>query len=198
MRTRWNRSWPSGDTRRCRCTTCACRSGQLDGDSVERRGASVAAHCSGPTAGADRGVAARLRRIDVRRAVCDACIGGGRVVRNKVCVTVDHRADWWLGSEASVYFALLRDAVRHEWKAEPISIREGGSIPAIAILEKELARRQCTCPWARAATAPTCPTNASASPTSSRATTSSCASSPGSLMCSAAQCKEWKCRQGRV
>lgn len=62
----------------------------------------------------------------------------GRVVRNKVCVTVDHRADWWLGSNASVYFALLRDAVRHEWKAEPISIREGGSIPAIAILEKEL------------------------------------------------------------
>jgi di- and tripeptidase len=62
----------------------------------------------------------------------------GRVVRNKVRVTVDHRADWWLGSDASVYFALLRDAVRHEWKAEPISIREGGSIPAIAILEKEL------------------------------------------------------------
>jgi len=60
------------------------------------------------------------------------------VGRNKVSVSVDHRADWWLGSDSSSYFRLLREAVREEWDAEPISIREGGSIPAIAILEKEL------------------------------------------------------------
>ncbi|CBQ72518.1 conserved hypothetical protein [Sporisorium reilianum SRZ2] len=58
--------------------------------------------------------------------------------RNKVSVSVDHRADWWLGSSSSSYLQLLRHAVKHEWDAEPILIREGGSIPAIAILEKEL------------------------------------------------------------
>ncbi|SPO26276.1 related to DUG2 - putative di- and tri-peptidase [Ustilago trichophora] len=62
----------------------------------------------------------------------------GESVRNKVKVSVDHRADWWLGSDSSTYFWLLKDAVKEEWNAEPISIREGGSIPAIAILEKEL------------------------------------------------------------
>lgn len=60
------------------------------------------------------------------------------LVKNKVSVTVDHRADWWMGSDSSQYFSLLREAVKEEWNAEPISIREGGSIPAIAILEKEL------------------------------------------------------------
>ncbi|SNX84559.1 related to DUG2 - putative di- and tri-peptidase [Melanopsichium pennsylvanicum] len=64
--------------------------------------------------------------------------GCGLNGRNKVSVWVDHRADWWLGSDSSRYFQLLREAVKQEWDAEPISIREGGSIPAIAILEKEL------------------------------------------------------------
>lgn len=59
-------------------------------------------------------------------------------IKNKVSVSVDHRADWWLGSDSSSFFQLLREAVKQEWNAEPISIREGGSIPAIAILEKEL------------------------------------------------------------
>ncbi|CDW98290.1 hypothetical protein [Sporisorium scitamineum] len=59
-------------------------------------------------------------------------------IKNKVSVSVDHRADWWLGSSSSSFFQLLRQAVKEEWDAEPISIREGGSIPAIAILEKEL------------------------------------------------------------
>ncbi|TKY86563.1 hypothetical protein EX895_004712 [Sporisorium graminicola] len=59
-------------------------------------------------------------------------------IKNKVRVSVDHRADWWLGSSSSSFFQLLRQAVKEEWNAEPISIREGGSIPAIAILEKEL------------------------------------------------------------
>ncbi|PWY99837.1 Zn-dependent exopeptidase, partial [Testicularia cyperi] len=58
--------------------------------------------------------------------------------RNRVEVMVDHRADWWLGSTSSRYFEILREAVSKEWNAHPISIREGGSIPAIAILEKEL------------------------------------------------------------
>ncbi|KAJ9476237.1 putative di- and tripeptidase DUG2 [Pseudozyma hubeiensis] len=60
------------------------------------------------------------------------------MIKNKVNLSVDHRADWWLGSDSSSYFQLLREAVKQEWTAEPISIREGGSIPAIAILEKEL------------------------------------------------------------
>ncbi|EPQ29230.1 uncharacterized protein PFL1_02985 [Pseudozyma flocculosa PF-1] len=68
---------------------------------------------------------------------------------NAVHVVVEHRADWWSGS-SSPYFTHLERAVRDVWGLSsssspdhdggggPISIREGGSIPAIAILEKEL------------------------------------------------------------
>ncbi|PWN53660.1 WD40 repeat-like protein [Violaceomyces palustris] len=79
--------------------------------------------------------------------------------RNKVEVKVDHRADWWLGSDQDgdgegdhqekgriqskegSYSSLLFKAVETEWGVKPVSIREGGSIPAIAILEKELGAR---------------------------------------------------------
>ncbi|KAN0064507.1 hypothetical protein ACQY0O_002135 [Thecaphora frezii] len=74
-----------------------------------------------------------------------AALSGQGSAANKVQLTVDHRADWWLGSESSRYFQHLQAAVREEWGLDqqlqqqgPISIREGGSIPAIAILEKEL------------------------------------------------------------
>ena len=61
--------------------------------------------------------------------------------RNRVSIEVEHRADWWLGSTESDEFRSLERAVRLEWELgneSPSIIREGGSIPAIAILEKEL------------------------------------------------------------
>ncbi|KAK0539644.1 hypothetical protein OC835_001043 [Tilletia horrida] len=57
---------------------------------------------------------------------------------NRASVRIDHRADWWLGSETSAYSQALADAIEAEWGEAPVSIREGGSIPAMALLEKEL------------------------------------------------------------
>ncbi|PWN46394.1 Zn-dependent exopeptidase [Ceraceosorus guamensis] len=56
---------------------------------------------------------------------------------NRIGVYIKHRADWWLG-EDSAYSTALASAVQSEWGQAPVSIREGGSIPSLAILEKEL------------------------------------------------------------
>jgi hypothetical protein len=39
---------------------------------------------------------------------------------------VDRTADWWLGELDDDYFRALENAVRDEWQAEPLRIREGG------------------------------------------------------------------------
>ncbi|CAD6909532.1 unnamed protein product [Tilletia controversa] len=57
---------------------------------------------------------------------------------NRARVRIDHRADWWLGSEKDAYSQALADSIEAEWGEAPVSIREGGSIPAMALLEKEL------------------------------------------------------------
>lgn len=57
---------------------------------------------------------------------------------NRIEVQVIHRADWWLGSVDLPYWHALADAVQAEWGEAPLHIREGGSIPGIAVLEKEL------------------------------------------------------------
>ncbi|KAM5533124.1 hypothetical protein V8D89_013172 [Ganoderma adspersum] len=56
-----------------------------------------------------------------------------------VQVSIEHTADWWLGNLDDPWFRALEDAVRDEWAAEPLRIREGGSIPSIPYLEKEFA-----------------------------------------------------------
>ncbi|KAI0754689.1 Zn-dependent exopeptidase [Daedaleopsis nitida] len=58
---------------------------------------------------------------------------------NRLDVTIDHMADWWLGSLDDRWFHALEDAVRDEWEIDPLRIREGGSIPSIPYLEKEFA-----------------------------------------------------------
>ncbi|KAK0547065.1 hypothetical protein OC846_003652 [Tilletia horrida] len=65
-------------------------------------------------------------------------VGAGKAGVNSCSVRIDHRADWWLGVEGATYSAALADAIEAEWGEAPVSIREGGSIPAIALLEKEL------------------------------------------------------------
>ncbi|CUA72557.1 putative di-and tripeptidase DUG2 [Rhizoctonia solani] len=57
---------------------------------------------------------------------------------NVLNVQVDRTADWWLGELDDEYFRALEDAVRDEWQAEPLRIREGGSIPSVPFLEKAL------------------------------------------------------------
>ncbi|KAI0927550.1 hypothetical protein AcV5_008062 [Taiwanofungus camphoratus] len=56
---------------------------------------------------------------------------------NKLSVSIDHTADWWLGDLNDPWFHALEEAVRDEWGTEPLRIREGGSIPSIPYLEKE-------------------------------------------------------------
>ncbi|KAJ8090465.1 hypothetical protein PM082_019063 [Marasmius tenuissimus] len=56
---------------------------------------------------------------------------------NKLEVNVDHTADWWLGNLDDPWSKDLESAIQEEWGAEPLRIREGGSIPSIPFLEKE-------------------------------------------------------------
>ncbi|KAH0832219.1 glutathione degradosome [Lanmaoa asiatica] len=55
---------------------------------------------------------------------------------NKLSVTIDHTADWWLGDLEDPWSKALETAVREEWGVEPLRIREGGSIPSVPRLEK--------------------------------------------------------------
>ncbi|KAF8470421.1 Zn-dependent exopeptidase [Russula ochroleuca] len=55
---------------------------------------------------------------------------------NTIKVTVDHTADWWLGDLTHPWFLELERAIYDEWGAEPMRVREGGSVPCIPFLEK--------------------------------------------------------------
>jgi len=56
---------------------------------------------------------------------------------NKLEVSIDHTADWWLGNLGDPWFKALESAIRDEWGVDPLRIREGGSIPSVPYLEKE-------------------------------------------------------------
>ncbi|KAI0325048.1 Zn-dependent exopeptidase [Cubamyces sp. BRFM 1775] len=56
---------------------------------------------------------------------------------NKLNVTIDQTADWWLGKLDDSWFRALENAVKDEWGVDPLRIREGGSIPSVPYLEKE-------------------------------------------------------------
>ncbi|KAF5327950.1 hypothetical protein D9758_016773 [Tetrapyrgos nigripes] len=55
---------------------------------------------------------------------------------NKLQVQIVNSADWWLGQLDDPWFIALESAVQEEWGAEPLRIREGGSIPSVPFLEK--------------------------------------------------------------
>ena len=69
---------------------------------------------------------------------------------NTVDVRVFHCADWWLGSLQDAAWGALVEAVEAEWGAPVRLIREGGSIPGIAILEKELGAKAVHLPMGQA------------------------------------------------
>ncbi|KZW01583.1 glutathione degradosome [Exidia glandulosa HHB12029] len=56
---------------------------------------------------------------------------------NQLSVTIERKADWWLGDLDSDWFLALESAIKDEWGVTPLRIREGGSIPPIPFLEKE-------------------------------------------------------------
>ncbi|KAJ8507465.1 hypothetical protein ONZ45_g10164 [Pleurotus djamor] len=56
---------------------------------------------------------------------------------NVLNVSIEHKANWWLGDLDGQWFRSLERAVMDEWGVEPLRIREGGSIPSIPYLEKE-------------------------------------------------------------
>ncbi|KZP01327.1 glutathione degradosome [Calocera viscosa TUFC12733] len=56
---------------------------------------------------------------------------------NRLKISVDHKADWWLGKLDDRFFLALEGAIEQEWGVRPLRIREGGSIPSIPFLEKE-------------------------------------------------------------
>ncbi|KAJ7688222.1 hypothetical protein B0H14DRAFT_3053338 [Mycena olivaceomarginata] len=56
---------------------------------------------------------------------------------NKLKVSVENTANWWLGELDDFWFKALESAVQDEWGMEPLRIREGGTIPSVPFLEKE-------------------------------------------------------------
>ncbi|KDQ11164.1 hypothetical protein BOTBODRAFT_35706 [Botryobasidium botryosum FD-172 SS1] len=60
---------------------------------------------------------------------------------NKLEVSIDSTADWWLGELDSKWFKYMEKAIQDEWGVQPLRIREGGSIPTIPLLEKEFGCR---------------------------------------------------------
>ncbi|KAJ6466417.1 hypothetical protein C8R45DRAFT_1021645 [Mycena sanguinolenta] len=56
---------------------------------------------------------------------------------NKLKVSVENTANWWLGELDDFWFKALESAVQDEWGVEPLRIREGGTIPSVPCLEKE-------------------------------------------------------------
>lgn len=72
---------------------------------------------------------------------------------NELSVEVDYRADWWLGQTESHAWHALLTAVETEWGQTPSVIREGGSIPAMAMLEKALGAKAVHLPMGQASDA---------------------------------------------
>ncbi|KAI9032812.1 WD40-repeat-containing domain protein [Phycomyces nitens] len=55
---------------------------------------------------------------------------------NKILVQIESSADYWLGNPENKYFKAAEDAIKKEWQIKPLYIREGGSIPAVRLLER--------------------------------------------------------------
>ncbi|KAI5474387.1 beta-ala-his dipeptidase [Pseudohyphozyma bogoriensis] len=58
--------------------------------------------------------------------------------QNTLSIDIDHVADWWLGDVESEYFKAFAKCIEDEWGVAPLYIREGGSIPSLPFLEREL------------------------------------------------------------
>jgi di- and tripeptidase len=57
---------------------------------------------------------------------------------NSVAIEVLRRGDWWLGDPEAPHYVAAADAVEAVWGQRPALIREGGSIPPVPALAREL------------------------------------------------------------
>jgi len=57
---------------------------------------------------------------------------------NEIEIEVLRRGDWWLGDPASPHYVAAADAIESVWGQRPAMIREGGSIPPVPALAREL------------------------------------------------------------
>lgn len=72
---------------------------------------------------------------------------------NRLEVSIKHKADWWLGDPSSPYNVAMARIVEGVWGETPLWIREGGSIPGVALLERELEAEAVHLPMGEAADA---------------------------------------------
>jgi len=57
---------------------------------------------------------------------------------NELSVKIQNVGDWWLGDPTSAAFQCAERAIEKAWNAKPEFVREGGSMPIAAFLQKEL------------------------------------------------------------
>ncbi|RIA83883.1 hypothetical protein C1645_785306 [Glomus cerebriforme] len=57
--------------------------------------------------------------------------------KNNINIEINNKADWWLGDPENKFFKAAEQAIKQEWGVGPLYIREGGSIPALKLLERE-------------------------------------------------------------
>ncbi|GAA6037565.1 hypothetical protein JCM8097_006116 [Rhodosporidiobolus ruineniae] len=62
----------------------------------------------------------------------------GLKTRNSLSIDINHVADWWLGDLTSPYVGAMAECITSQWGLSPLFIREGGSIPSLPFLEREL------------------------------------------------------------
>lgn len=119
--------------------------------SARWREPSLTIHCvhgSGPTnptvipASVTAQVSLRIVPDQSLDAVCASLVQHIRASFDALCsansikVTIEHKADWWLGDLTHPWFLELERAIRDEWGSQPMRVREGGSIPCVPFLEK--------------------------------------------------------------
>ena len=56
---------------------------------------------------------------------------------NELKVTVDSAAPWWIADRNHPFSKAAEKAVFEEWNAQPLWIREGGSLPSLPFLEQQ-------------------------------------------------------------
>jgi len=73
---------------------------------------------------------------------------------NKLEITVRNIGDWWEADTDSRLFKAAERAVEREWNLEPLHVREGGTMPMIATLEKTLRAPAIMLPFGQASNNP--------------------------------------------
>ena len=63
--------------------------------------------------------------------------------KNEISVDVVTSGDWWEANLNSKYFNMARCAIWREWGSEPLTVREGGTMPLASSLEQVLESALC-------------------------------------------------------